>query len=187
MGLVKKNSSGAVPISSGGTGATTTEAARNNLGLGNTAGPVPVANGGTGATTTEAAVNALGILEYVYPVGSVYISTVDKTPADLFGFGTWERIEGRFLLSSGTTDNGDGITYKNGATDGYAKHTLTVDEMPKHSHKVSGNHYSGDGSYGISSGSHTIVGNQNTTSTGGGSAHNNMPPYLVVCMWKRTA
>lgn len=52
---------GTLPIASGGTGATTVAAARNNLGLGNTSGAVPVANGGTGATTASAALNNLGI------------------------------------------------------------------------------------------------------------------------------
>lgn len=29
--------------------------------------------------------------------------------------------------------------------------------------------------------------NYSTGSTGGGHAHNNMPPYIAVYMWKRTA
>jgi hypothetical protein len=55
------NLAGTVPVSRGGTGATTVAAARNALGLGNTSGAVPVANGGTGATTVAAARNALGL------------------------------------------------------------------------------------------------------------------------------
>ena len=50
-----------VPISKGGTGATTAAGARNALGLGNTTGAVPVANGGTGATTAAAARTNLGL------------------------------------------------------------------------------------------------------------------------------
>ena len=50
-----------LPIGNGGTGATTVEGARKNLGLGNTAGAVPIANGGTGSTNAAAARTALGI------------------------------------------------------------------------------------------------------------------------------
>lgn len=50
-----------IPISQGGTGATTVAGARNNLGLGNTSGAVPIANGGTGATTAKQARANLGI------------------------------------------------------------------------------------------------------------------------------
>lgn len=52
---------GTVPISRGGTGATTVAGARNALGLGNTSGALPIANGGTGQTTVAAARNALGL------------------------------------------------------------------------------------------------------------------------------
>lgn len=50
-----------IPVSRGGTGATTVAAARNALGLGNTSGAVPIANGGTGKTTAADARTALGI------------------------------------------------------------------------------------------------------------------------------
>ena len=51
----------AIPISKGGTGATTVAAARNALGLGNTNGAVPISSGGTGASTAAAARTALGV------------------------------------------------------------------------------------------------------------------------------
>lgn len=53
--------SGTLPITRGGTGATTAAAARNNLGLGNTTGALPIANGGTGATSAANARTNLGI------------------------------------------------------------------------------------------------------------------------------
>lgn len=62
--MVKPNANGlygAVPVASGGTGATTVAEARNNLGLGNTSGALPIANGGTGATSATAAIKALGL------------------------------------------------------------------------------------------------------------------------------
>ena len=70
------------------------------------------------------------LIDTIYPVGSIYMSVSNTSPSILFG-GTWEQIQDKFLLASGST-------YSNG-------------------------------------------------STGGGQAHNNMPPYLAVNVWKRTA
>lgn len=53
--------SGVLPVSRGGTGQASLQAARNALGLGNTIGALPVANGGTGAATLAAAKTNLGI------------------------------------------------------------------------------------------------------------------------------
>lgn len=64
-----------------------------------------------------------------YPVGSIYMSVNSTSPASLFG-GTWQQIKDRFLMCAGST-------YKAGGTGGEASHTLTVKEMPSHSHDVS--------------------------------------------------
>lgn len=131
----------------------------------------------------------LGIGDYVdliYPVGSIYMSVNATNPKDLFG-GTWEQIQGRFLL-------GMSSSYPAGSQGGEATHTLTANEMPNHTHqyidywtvaaasgtgrqavKFNNNNYSPE-SGGLSTGS-----------SGGGQAHNNMPPYLAVYIWKRTA
>lgn len=117
----------------------------------------------------------------IYPVGSIYMSVKNTNPASLFG-GTWQQIKDRFLLACGST-------YNAGATGGEATHRLTIDEMPSHNHTwgwrnsaASGNstwNSAGSDKTGTSS---DIIGN-----TGGGKPHNNMPPYLAVYMWKRTA
>ena len=116
-------------------------------------------------------------LNYVYPVGSIYISVNSANPSTLFG-GAWEQIQGQFLLSAG---NG----YTAGTTGGEATHTLTKAEMP-----IDYGSHSG-GSRGISSwvDNATVLndGSYKTGNIGGGQPHNNMPPYLVVYMWKRTA
>lgn len=122
--------------------------------------------------------------ETIYPVGSVYVSVNSSfNPNTAFG-GTWVRIQDRFLLASGST-------YTNGNTGGEATHTLTVDEMPSHNHNVNiGVALSLDTHQGLVAGhAPSAVDNvsRNTASTGGGQAHNNMPPYLVVMVWKRTA
>lgn len=123
----------------------------------------------------------LDTLKKVYGVGSIYMSTNATSPAELFG-GTWEQIKDRFLLACG--DN-----YSAGATGGSATHTLTINEMPSHTHKQSGS-ASGinqDGNILQIGYSGNLKEVADATLTGGGQAHNNMPPYLAVYIWKRVA
>lgn len=125
----------------------------------------------------------LGYLD-IYPVGSIYISVNSTNPGTMFG-GTWERIQDTFLLASGST-------YGAGTTGGEARHTLTINEMPSHSHNFNdGRRY-----YTERAGGNEILSPQTTSSynftrttanTGGGQAHNNMPPYLAVYVWKRVS
>lgn len=135
-------------------------------------------------------------LAQLYPVGSIYLSVNDTNPSTFIG-GTWERIKDRFLLAAGDS-------YAAGSTGGEAQHTLTVNEMPSHGHaerlgdgsnpqnvnnlkrKVNGG---GDNGAWIETTwrSSGLKGDITTTSTGGSAAHNNMPPYLAVYMWVRTA
>lgn len=121
------------------------------------------------------------ILNSIYPVGSVYISVNSTNPAILFG-GTWQQIKDKFLLSAGDT-------YNAGDEGGEAKHTLTIAEMPSHSHKTwLGT--TGEAQETLSTGdrtSHNWGATSALEATGGGQPHNNMPPYLAVYMWKRTA
>lgn len=127
-------------------------------------------------------VSKANILLSVYPVGSIYRSTASTSPAELFG-GTWERIKDRFLLAAGDT-------YTAGSTGGEAQHTLTVNEIPSHSHTIpSLNKWLSPEGSGEDM-NYSVVSNINTQasgSTGGGQAHNNMPPYLAVYIWKRVA
>lgn len=132
------------------------------------------------------AVNKQSLLSLIYPVGSIYMSVNAASPQTFLG-GTWEQIKDTFLLAAGTT-------YTAGATGGEATHKLTRSEMPSHVHRLK---------YGSSSGSGLTVLSSHATasntwwwsdisdapveSSGGDAAHNNMPPYLTVYMWKRTA
>lgn len=129
------------------------------------------------------------ILNAIYPVGSVYISVSDTNPKVLFNFGEWEQIKDRFLLASGDT-------YAPGTTGGESEHKLTIDEMPEHAHKVgteltdSPDALVYDVYKAINVGDTGLNGGNRYWSTGtceagGNSAHNNMPPYLTVYMWKR--
>lgn len=117
-----------------------------------------------------------GLLD-AWPIGSIYISVNSTSPANLFG-GSWEEIQGYFLL-------GRSSAHPAGETGGEEKHKLTVNEMPSHSHSLT--YYNGSG---LSSGVHGgnfPDGTASTGAAGGGKAHNNMPPYLAVYMWKRIA
>ena len=140
------------------------------------------------------------LVDLIYPVGSVYISFNNKAdPSVLFG-GTWERIRNRFLWAA--TENG-----VMGETGGEESHTLTVEEMPSHKGHLSAGiagtapyekgNYKGYlnsstmTAYGdIGRGWNVYSGNEMhpaSESVGGGKPHNNMPPFIQVAMWKRTA
>ena len=138
-------------------------------------------------TTDSLTVDSKSLLDRTYPVGSIYMSTVSTNPKDLFG-GTWKALGGRFLI--GAND-----TYKAEATGGEATHKLTIAEMPSHNHSVDGHLCGSEASgYGLwypgngfadrvyVNGSSYSTGRQGST-----NAHNNMPPYLSVYMWKRTS
>jgi hypothetical protein len=128
-----------------------------------------------------------------YPVGSIYMSINSTSPASLFG-GTWERMQDTFLLAAGST-------YAAGATGGEATHQLTINEMPSHDHDLYAVRSGGYDTYGVpitetwSGGSNKVTNavgtgggyNQGIQAKGGGAAHNNMPPYTAVYVWKRTA
>ena len=141
-----------------------------------------------------------GIIDLIYPVGSIYISTVATNPGTLFG-GTWTAFgAGKTLVG---IDSGDTAFDTVEETGGEKAHTLTVAEMPAHTHPVSISALTitGSGSAewnciegGKVGGMGTGKINENlaeehrqATTRGGGGAHNNLQPYIVTYMWKRTA
>lgn len=124
------------------------------------------------------------IFNRIYPVGSIYISTNDINPSTLFT-GTWEKIENRFLLASGSS-------YQLGSTGGEATHKLTINELPSHTHNASAGQFISTSPnvtpgtlMSFDSGQYKRYSMNSTSSTGGSKAHNNMPPYLVVSIYKR--
>lgn len=145
------------------------------------------------------------LVDIIYPVGSIYMSVNSVNPSTLFG-GTWEQIEDKFLLASGTS-------YQNGSTGGSAdaivvEHTHTQNE---HYHNAYGSDYfvtnsnSSHANYRVGSASsgkwvdafdnsgtfkhHRTTNNATATNqtTGESGTGKNMPPYLAVNVWKRTA
>lgn len=138
------------------------------------------------------------VLSYVYPVGSIYISTSSTSPATFIG-GTWQRITGRFLLAA--TDSGasswststKSSSIKAGVTGGESDHQLVASEMPKHTHLAGKNASREASGYGLTATAAFqnrvyVSGNSETSGEAGSNGtHNTMPPFLSVYMWKRTA
>lgn len=130
------------------------------------------------------------LMQHIYPVGAIYISTVSTAPNILFGGGTWERIEAnRFLLSAGTGE------YAPGEKGGADKTSLEISNLPAHTHgltkigRTSQKQGTGTTYYGYLNTQWNEGGAvpQLTDSTGDGEEFSIMPPYLAVYMWERTA
>ena len=127
----------------------------------------------------------IGILD-VYGIGDLYLTVnASVDPNTRFG-GTWVRFgAGRMPVFYNASD-ADFDTVEE--TGGAKTHTLTISEMPSHQHDNGIDFGSGGGSkYGALDRFGDSNNNVNTGFTGGGGAHNNMPPYIVIYAWKRTA
>ena len=126
--------------------------------------------------------NFVNLLDIVYPVGSIYHSMSATSPASTIG-GTWTQVK-TFLYGSTAANK----------TGGEATHTLTMNEIPAHSHSVSINLQHVDGpttsaeslTSGLQQGGRRRYGDT-TSVNGGGQAHNNLPPYTTCFIWYRTA
>lgn len=125
------------------------------------------------------------IIDKAFPVGRIVEFETDVNPNTIYNWQKWEQLKDRFLI-------GAGGSYALGATGGEATHLLTTNEMPEHRHHAP-IAFNTDGSNRAPDCSWTdhapdATSSQSFTSySGGGAAHNNMPPYLAVYMWKRTA
>lgn len=126
----------------------------------------------------------------IYPVGSIYITASGGSPANYFG-GNWLRLEETFLFAASDPEE-DSPAYPVGKTGGEETVTLTVQEMPSHTHALNrdGDTYTNAVCWAGSGGNKSVGTGTNVIGaaimpTGGGQAHNNMPPYTVVYMWQR--
>ena len=140
-------------------------------------------------TGTLSGATGLVTMSDVYPVGSIYINATNaNNPSSLLGFGTWVAFgAGRVPVGIDATQSEFDTAEEVG---GSKTHTLTVSELPAHNHNnaagISPAPNAND--VDITGGNgRTIADNVTTDNTGGGSAHNNLQPYVVVYMWKRTA
>jgi hypothetical protein len=172
---------------------------------------VPVTNGGTGASTVAAAVSNLSAS--IYPVGSIYINAgVTTNPATLLGFGTWTAFgAGRVLVGLNAGDSAfDTLQETGGSKDAIVvSHThgvnITTASAGSHNHGYTGvqgtgypdgaNDSIGEGdvrSYVrqtqvLDAGIHTHSVSGTSDSTGSSATNANLQPYITVCMWLRTA
>jgi microcystin-dependent protein len=163
------------------------------------------------------------VISAIYPIGSLYSSTISTNPSVTLGVGTWVTFgAGKVQVGFNAAETEFNTAE---ATGGEKVHTLLSTEMPSHfhptptftgttnavvdhMHTVPGQLINGDapltaGAAGAGGGnlsvnqqytgpagahSHTVTVNaSNTLPTGGSLAHNNLQPYIVVYMWKRTA
>lgn len=143
---------------------------------------------GTPITSKVTVANLIGL---IYPVGSIYISTSSTNPGTTFGVGTWSAFGAGCTLVS--LDSGQSEFDTVEETGGAKTHTLTSAEMPAHVHRMRRNATTTGALSGLttapdaSSSNPADLGTLDTGSTGGGAAHNNLQPYIVVYMFKRTA
>lgn len=142
-----------------------------------------------------------------FPVGSVFIAVVATNPATLLGYGTWAAFgAGRVLVG---LDSGDPDFDTVKEVGGSKTHTLTEGEIPAHTHSVtdpghSHVEHSNNATTGslrgwpaadTSTNTSTATGYSTASATtgitvetaGGGGAHNNLQPYIVVFMWERVS
>jgi len=165
-----------------------------------------LSNATTGLVTTSnlvvgggLTVGGTSLVDLIYPLGAIYITTSAVSPSSIWAGTTWVAYgEGRTMIGHGA---GAGLTDRPTveATGGAETHTLTKAEIPPHTHSevrhndhktTSVTHpglniYDATGYQTVDTGdgSVDVAGNAQLL----GQSHNNMQPYIVTYMWKRTA
>lgn len=129
-------------------------------------------------------------LDDVYPVGSIYLTVGNESPASLFG-GSWTKMTGGYLYGCVSSINNSSYTGT-----GTQSHAITINQMPSHTHTAgkydslgishasiaSGNNWTGLVASGSSATTHIT-----TNSRGSGEGHSHNVAYIGVWVWKRTA
>lgn len=135
-------------------------------------------------TVAETYIKASDVIDLVYPIGSYYETDDQAFDPNTSWGGTW------VLEAEGLVHVSAGQNYSVGDTGGEATHTLTVDEMPSHTHKDGTNAsvaFAGSAGTNTAQVAFDASSGRATTATGGGQPHNNMQPYIVVNRWHRIA
>lgn len=119
----------------------------------------------------------INFLNLYFSIGAIYITTSNTNPAQIFG-GTWQKIEGRFLMGQGNYAN---FTYQINSMGGSANKVV-----PYHRHSTGtiwSNGNSGKGAYAKSSSRQR--GTRYTSTQGSSVVNANLPPYYAVYIWRR--
>ena len=158
-----------------------------------TTGLVTTANAEVGGELTVGGTN---LVDLIYPIGAIYITTSAVSPSSIWAGTTWVAYgEGRTMIGHGA---GDGLTNRSTveATGGAETHTLTKAEIPPHVHTESRRENDGffNNGQAVVPILDTWEAGRTTINTGDGyadglrgEAHNNLPPYIAIYIWKRTA
>ena len=146
-------------------------------------------------------VNGVDLLDLIYPVGTIFTTEDDNFDPNNHFNGTWERIKGKVIVG---VDKADGAFDTVGKTGGEKNHTLIESELPmidgsllfhgsengSHIYDRAG-HFNGKKVTGKYRSATAMSGAFSYTTLsfafGGGLSHNNMPPYYVAYIWRRTA
>lgn len=154
-------------------------------------------------TVDDLEVIGTSLLNRIYPIGSVYFSALEATTtqvAALLG-GTWEQIaQGRFVAGVGAGTDSNSVSHSVASGNGYGEYsnTLTIAQLPSHTHSPLFTNISEDDNPDVSvpavslignniSGNDTYVSNSYTGATGSSLPHNNIPPSFGLYIFKRTA
>lgn len=125
------------------------------------------------------------LYEEAFPINKVEVFFDALDHSNFLGF-KWQQIgQGRVPVGLNTSDSDFNTIGKMG---GEKTHTLTINEMPKHSHsytKITDQSYFNNNGSGIISGYYNTT--PNTGTAGGDKPHNNLQPYIVMAFWKRIA
>jgi microcystin-dependent protein len=143
------------------------------------------------------------LIDYLYPIGSVYFSVGNTNPATRFAGTGWTQIsEGRFIVGVGSDQDDNSVTktFTEGENNGEYEHTLSIAEMPSHRHGFTGGNgnvndqtsspfdlTNDDPEQTWEPGSEANIGGRGILDTGGGLPHNNTPPGFGLYVWERTS
>jgi len=165
----------------------------------------PTAAAGTNTTQLATTAFVAAALQVLYPVGSIYTNaSVSTNPATLFGFGTWVAFgTGRVTVGIDASDAlFDTLEETGGSKDAVVvshAHTASTGAAGAHSHTVPSSGESGSTGLTYVAGGAFFAGNTSTSAvgdhthsvtvdvTGVSGTNANLPPYITVAMWKRTA
>lgn len=140
--------------------------------------------------STNTPITADNLLNFIYPIGSIFLSTNSANPSTYLG-GTWAEFgKGKTLVGVDINQSEFNTVEKTG---GAKTHTLTVNQIPSHNHSFDYSVWGQNSGYGQINPTSTENANKaniigtTTNSIGGGQAHNNLQPYITCYMFKRTA